>query len=214
MGTQNDPKAVRSKAQSPVEAFDIVLGLWARELELGHKRSLVGVLYGVAVGTLTAAKLLLRFASDRDHLDSDPGALAELDSLSDELADRGAEIARALWPTRQVARTPLPSERPLLRLAGRPANLRWCGEWLSDNARSPIAPAALVAAAEPADRVLYGIMDFCGAARDAVEADGAGDIEAELRSEFLAVIAAAKLAVALGEREGCGLARSPRRGDQ
>lgn len=196
--SQQEPRAY---SQSPAQVLDRLAEIWARAVEHGGEGSERITQLGLTIGTLTAAKVLWSLDLEAGFIPGDPKTLADFDELSKVLAEEHfSEVVGVLPGWSERSRRRWLSGLVRLRLAGEPGNLRWCGEWLRDDAPSVIDPEEIVAAQVPADRVLTEIMDSCATARDAVAWDEKQS-DGQVFSELAALTTAAKLLLAMWEEE-------------
>lgn len=159
----------------------------------------MAVAAGVAIGTLQAAKLLLRLSTSGGRLEfeGDPQVLDQLEHHSDQLADRYFEAVVRMIPgaAEVLPSIRLPSERSYLRLVKDRTDYRWSREWIEDDEPLPIDTAHLDGAQPIADRIADQVIELLGRRRELVK--DREQMTFEAIGQFVAMMAAAKLVLAM-----------------
>jgi hypothetical protein len=179
---------------------DDVLGviLKAARTTTTRKRGLAPAarLAAMTMGTLTAAKLLLRLQRAGGD-DFQPAVWEQLEQGSDDLASRHFEVITAGYEG--VPGIRLKGEREYLHLVRNRTGVRWCRTTIQDDEPSPFTEEVMTADVPPlADAIMWRIVEDLSQIRAALKAHGTGEQQTfHLIGETIALVAAAKLHLAL-----------------
>jgi hypothetical protein len=153
-------------------------------------------LAAMTMGTLTAAKLLLRLQRAGGD-DFQPAVWEQLEQGSDDLASRHFEVITAGYEG--VPGIRLKGEREYLHLVRNRKGVRWCRTTIQDDEPSPFTEEVMTADVPPlADAIMWRIVEDLSQIRAALKAHGTGEQQTfHLIAETIALVAAAKLHLAL-----------------
>src|SRR5687768_5536543 len=117
----------RTKSHTDEEVFAAIVKGWRPFTRGVHRGNVLNRLYTLTIGTLVAAKLMLRLETGgRFQFEGDPAVWENFEQMSDDLAEKFFVPFSKSAPWSQTGGIRLQGERQYLHLVRDRKTFRWC----------------------------------------------------------------------------------------
>ena len=188
---------IRGRAHTDQEVFTEIAKAWRPLLRGVRWANAEKRLFEITIGTLLAAKLMLRLANEgKLHFKGDPVVWERLEQISDDLAETHFETIASGLPWPEAAGIRLKAEREYLHLMRDRTVFRWCKTDIRNDETLPVEPERLEGTYGPSLETAYRILEPLGNWRAATAADREQAMF-EMIAQIVGIMGASKLLLAM-----------------
>jgi hypothetical protein len=195
-GAGSAPRSSGRGEATPSEILDLMLDVLEKSARKLQKRHAAGtVVAALTMGSLTAAKLLLRLQHGGMVFTGSPAVWELIEQASDDLAAENFEALFGGFEGESIPGLRLKGERHYLHLVRNRNGFRWCTTAIRPDEESPLEPGWATAVPPLAEDLTFALVECLAGLRSRLP-QGARVQEIHALAETVALVALAKLQLA------------------